>query len=359
MRKKIRTIFYKIPQKTPKMETLDEVLKQIISEYSTSSERDSALKILEAIIEQINIAEREYSEQIDIYNLILEALPTPIWVLNDDGSYFYHNQSARKIKRILEVCPSEFSECEVIFEGENYLMHKIEKNAKTIITATNITNEKQRERLASMGQISAHLAHEIRNPIGAISLMISSLLNEDLSANTKLCMLQMKKAIWQVERLIKATLMLSKGVQSTRKVHSSDIIRQSVEGALNYIDYGKKIDFFYNVSAESIVCDDELLGVLMQNLILNAVDSIEESEGVETGVIKVEFFMQGAQNLQILRVYDNGEGASDEANLFSAFKSTKIKGNGLGLALCKQIASAHNGNISYHKEPKYFEVKFG
>lgn len=359
MRKKIRTIFYKIPQKTPKMETLDEVLKQIISEYSTSSERDSALKILEAIIEQINIAEREYSEQIDIYNLILEALPTPIWVLNDDGSYFYHNQSARKIKRILEVCPSEFSECEVIFEGENYLMHKIEKNAKTIITATNITNEKQRERLASMGQISAHLAHEIRNPVGAISLMISSLLNEDLSANTKLCMLQMKKAIWQVERLIKATLMLSKGVQSTRKVHSSDIIRQSVEGALNYIDYGKKIDFFYNVSAESIVCDDELLGMLMQNLILNAVDAIEESEGVETGVIKIEFFMQGAQNLQILRVYDNGEGASDEANLFSAFKSTKIKGNGLGLALCKQIANAHNGNISYHKEPKYFEVKFG
>ena len=147
--------------------------------------------------------------------------PTPIWVLNDDGSYFYHNQSARKIKRILEVCPREFSECEVIFEGENYLMHKIQKNAKTIITATNITNEKQRERLASMGQISAHLAHEIRNPIGAISLMISSLLNEDLSANTKLCILQMKKAIWQVERLIKATLMISKGVQSTRKVHSS------------------------------------------------------------------------------------------------------------------------------------------
>ena len=85
------------------METLDEVLKQIISEYSSSKERDSALKILEAIIEQINIAEMEYSEQIDIYNLILEALPTPIWVLNGDGTYFYHNQSARKIQHILEI----------------------------------------------------------------------------------------------------------------------------------------------------------------------------------------------------------------------------------------------------------------
>ena len=338
------------------METLDEVLKQIISEYSSSKERDSALKILEAIIEQINIAEMEYSEQIDIYNLILEALPTPIWVLNGDGTYFYHNQSARKIQYILEICPSEFSECEVDFKGENYLMHRIEKNAKTIITATNITNEKQRERLASMGQISAHLAHEIRNPIGAINLMISSLLNEDLDAKTKLYMLQMKKAIWQVERLIRATLMLSKGIQSTRGVHPSEIIRQSVDSALNYIDYSKKIDFFYAVSAESIVCDDELLGVLMQNLILNAIDAIEESERVESGVIKVEFFTQGAQ---ILRVYDNGDLAKDENNLFTAFKSTKIKGNGLGLALCRQIARAHNGEISYHKEPKYFEVKFG
>lgn len=339
------------------METLDEVLKQVISDSRTGKERDSALKILEAIIEQINIAEREYSEQIDIYNLILEALPTPIWVLNDDGSYFYHNQSARKIKRILEVCPREFSECEVLFEGENYLMHKIEKNAKTIITATNITNEKQRERLASMGQIAAHLAHEIRNPVGAINLMISSLLNEDLDAKRKLCMLQMKKAIWQVERLIKATLMLSKGVQSTRQRHKSEVIKECVDSALNYVDFGKEIAFSYDVREDFIICDLELLNMLMQNLILNAIDSIEESESAESGAIRVVFKCEN--DAQILRVYDNGEPARDEANLFSAFKSTKVKGNGLGLALCKQIAGAHNGEISYHKEPKYFEVKFG
>ncbi|MGX3011697.1 sensor histidine kinase [Helicobacter sp. 23-1044] len=337
------------------METLDEVLKQIISEYSTSSERDSALRILEAIIEQINIAEREYSEQIAIYNLILEAIPTPIWVLNADGTFFYHNSHARALHSILEICPSDFSECEVLFENENYLMHKTTKNAKTIITATNITNEKQKERLASMGQISAHLAHEIRNPVGAINLMISSLLNENFDAKSKLCLLQMKRAIWQVERLIRATLMISKGVKSTKCVHSSDIIRQSVEGAIKYIDYGKKIDFFYDIRAESIVCDGELLNVLVQNLISNAIDVIEDSEIAESGIIKVEFFAQGAQ---ILRIYDNGDEASDLANLFIPFKSTKSKGNGLGLALCKEIANAHNGEISYHKTPKYFEVKF-
>ena len=342
------------------MENLDEVFKQIISEYSTHStakERDSALKILDAFIKQIDSAQSEYNELKNTFNLVLEALPTPIWVINSDGSFFYHNSVARKIHRILEICPQDFSEFEAVFEGENYLMHKITKNHKIIITATNITNEKQRERLANMGQISAHLAHEIRNPVGAIVLMISSLLNEDLDFKTKLCILQMKKAIWQVERLIKATLMISKGIQSTRQRHKSDIIQQWVEDCLSYFDYAKKIDFSFEIGAESIICDGELLNILLQNLILNAIDSIEESESVERGEIKVAFECSGES--QTLRIYDNGEAVREAENLFVAFKSTKSKGNGLGLALCKQIAEAHNGEIFYQKEPKCFMVRLG
>ena len=351
------------------MDNLDEVFKQIINEYSGTAERESALKILEAFIAQIDSAQSAYNELQDdfnrlqnTYNLVLDALPMPIWVINGDGSFFYRNVGAQKIQGILEAVPSDFSEFEAVFESENYLLHKITKNDKIIITAINITNEKQRERLASMGQISAHLAHEIRNPIGAITLMISSLLNENLEVKTKLCILQMKKAAWQVERLIKATLMLSKGIQSTREAHKSDIIKDCVEGILGYVDFGKKIDIAYNLSAESIVCDSELLNILLQNLILNAIDSIEESENVECGAIKVAFGIENdgeSSKSQVLRIYDNGEGAKDLENLFTAFKSTKAKGNGLGLALCKQIAEAHNGAIFYQKSPKCFVVNLG
>ena len=360
------------------MDNLDEVFKQIINEYSGTAERESALKILEAFITQIDSAQEAYNELQDdfnklqnTYNLVLEALPTPIWVVNSDGSFFYCNSGAQKIQGILEAVPSDFSEFEAVFKGENYLLHKITKNDKIIITATNITNEKQRERLASMGQISAHLAHEIRNPIGAITLMISSLLNENLDLKTKLCILQMKKALWQVERLIKATLMISKGIQSTRQRHKSDIIQRCIEDLAGYFDCSKKIDFSYDLSAESIVCDSELLNILLQNLISNAIDSIEESENITRGEIKVCFAIENdgessessksakSSKSQILRIYDNGEGAKEVANLFTAFKSTKAKGNGLGLALCKQIAEAHNGAIFYQKTPKCFVVNLG
>lgn len=347
------------------MDNLDEVFKQIISEYSTDSEgkgRDSALKILDAFIKQIDCAQSEYNELQNTFNLVLEALPMPIWVINSDGSFFYYNFGARQIHKILESCPNDFSEFEASFGDENYLLHKITKNDKIIITATNITNEKQRERLASMGQISAHLAHEIRNPVGAVTLMISSLLNENLDIKTKLCILQMKKAIWQVERLVRATLMLSKGIKSTRTTHKSDIIQHCIEDLMGYFDCSKKIDFVYDIRAKDIVCDGELLNILLQNLISNAIDSIEESENIVCGEIKVEFLLEKCGErgeLQILRIYDNGDDAKEVANLFTAFKSTKAKGNGLGLALCKQITEAHNGAISYQQTPKCFVVNLG
>lgn len=338
------------------MENLDEVFKQIISEHN-AKERDSALKILDEFIKQIDSAHNEYNELQNTFNLVLEALPTPIWVINSDGSFFYHNSVARKIQGILEICPQDFSEFEVVFESENYLMHKITKNNKIIITATNITNEKQRERLANMGQFSAHLAHEIRNPVGAIVLMISSLLNENLDFKTKLCILQMKKAIWQVERLIKATLMISKGIQSTRQTHKSEIIKQCADDCLSYFDYAKKIDFSFDIRAEAIICDSELLNILLQNLILNAIDSIEESENIERGEIKITF--ECDRKSQFLKIYDNGNKVCEVENLFIAFKSTKLKGNGLGLTLCKQIVEAHNGEIFYQKEPKCFVARLG
>ncbi|RDU64815.1 ATP-binding protein [Helicobacter sp. MIT 14-3879] len=287
--------------------------------------------------------------------LVLEALPHPIWVINQDGSYFYYNSYAKKIDSILKVCPIDFVECEILFNKEYYLMKKNNNNDKILITATNITNEKQKERLASMGQISAHLAHEIRNPIGAITLMISSILKQDLDYKTKIYILEMKKATWRVERLINATLLFSKGVKSLKQSFSSNIIKESIEDSIIYCDYSKNIDFVYNIKCDEIVCDRELLNLLLQNLILNAIEAIEDSEEVDVGVIKIEFIKEN--KIQYLKIYDNGNDAIDTENLFEAFKSTKVKGNGLGLALCKQIAQAHNGEISYIKNPnKHFLV---
>ena len=236
-------------------------------------------------------------------------------------------------------------------------MQRIKKHNKTLITATNITNEKRKERLASMGQVSAHLAHEIRNPIGAIALMLS-ILSKNIDSKHSIYILEMKKALWRVERLINTTLLFCKGVKAACLRHNSVVIKSSIEDSIIYFEYSKNIDFVYEIKADSIWCDLELLELLLQNLISNAIEAIEECDEIENGIIKIEFFIK--DNKQILKVYDNGILASDIENLFEAFKSTKIKGNGLGLAFCKQIAQAHNGDILYNdKYEKYFLVSFG
>ncbi|TEY06883.1 HAMP domain-containing histidine kinase, partial [Campylobacter sp. CH185] len=55
-----------------------------------------------------------------------------------------------------------------------------------------------------------------------------------------------------------------------------------------------------------------------------------------------------------IRVYDNGCEIKDEKLVFEAFKTTKLKGNGLGLSLSKEIINAHKGELSFQSDPKNF-----
>lgn len=338
------------------MDNFEDIFKSISSNIKTKDQKDHILDILDEFIKQTYKAEKEFNDLKEVFSLVLESIPNPIWVINDDNSYFYYNSYAKNIDEILKIYPKELDECEILFDKEYYLMQRSKKNNKTLITATNITNEKRKERLASMGQISAHLAHEIRNPIGAIALMLSSL-SKNVDSKYNIYILEMKKALWRVERLINTTLLFCKGVKAVTLKHNSSVIQSSIEDSIIYFEYGKSIDFAYDIKEDYIICDLELLELLLQNLIFNAIDAIEEHEEIDKGLIKIEFFIK--DNYQILKVCDNGILASDIDSLFEAFKTTKIKGNGLGLAFCKQIAEAHGGNITYNYEnEKYFLVSF-
>lgn len=342
------------------MDNYEDIFKQISSNIRTKKDKETILSVLDEVINQTYKLENEFNDLKDVFSLVLESLPNPIWVINNDGSYFYYNSYASKLNGIFDKLPNNFYhhsffECEILFNNDFYLIQKNTKHDKVIIAATNITNEKRKERLISMGQISAHLAHEIRNPIGAITLIASSLLKR-VNDKDKLYVLEIKKAIWRVERLINVTLLFSRGIKEiSKQVHNSDIIKSSIVDFIDYIEYSKDIKIIYDIKVNHIICDGELLYLLLQNIILNAIEAIEEMDNVDYGVIRIEFFNENKK--QILNIYDSGIIVSDEDNLFEAFKTTKIKGNGLGLSLCKQIVEAHNGAIIYNAYPdKHFRV---
>ncbi len=129
-----------------------------------------------------------------------------------------------------------------------------------------------------------------------------------------------------------------------------------MEQSISYYTYSKDIEFTLNLPKISIKGDFELLSLVFQNFIFNAIDAIEDGE-LESGKIELSYEEDDKNN--IFSITDNGKEIKNENILFEPFKTTKTKGNGLGLALSGQIIKAHGGKIELKNNPKMFQITLG
>ncbi|BDY13861.1 sensor histidine kinase [Hydrogenimonas cancrithermarum] len=322
-------------------------------------EKQTLLSQLENLIEQTYSVEKEYITLTSSYNQlqslikqIIEALPNALWVINEDGSVFLQNSEAESLEGLLQMLPPQIKETEVAFDGRHFLVKSTHNEAKTIISATDITEQKRKERLASMGQMAAHLAHEIRNPIGSIALLVSSLAKRVVPKNQPIVD-EIRRSLFRVERIIKTTLMYSKGVQPNLSRITLDRLEQECRAAIASYSYTKEIHFHFDLSDHTIEGDLGLLSLALQNLLFNAIDAIEESDEDEGSVwIKTE----EDEAHMVFTIEDSGIPLENPENLFEAFQTTKTKGNGLGLVLARQIVEAHGGRVEVQSAPKQFRL---
>lgn len=319
------------------------------------------LQELEGLINQTYIVEQEYKNLTTSYNDlqdiikgIVESLPNAVWVLEKDGSVFLQNSEAKGLEAVFSMIDLQKSWEEIEYDNHFYIIRLSTEIDKTIVTSTDITEQRRKERLASMGQVSAHLAHEIRNPIGSVALLTSTLMKKvDLSA--KPLVFEIKKSIWRVERIIKATLLFSKGLNTKRELVSLGSVKRELEGAIEFYDYSKDIEFEYLFPKEQVYIDLDLFSIVLQNFLYNAIDAIEEDEDSDEGKVSLEYKEEGEESL--FYVYDTGKPIENKNILFEPFKSSKTKGHGLGLALSMQIVKAHGGSIELLENKKGFVIK--
>jgi len=304
------------------------------------------LSNLKYLINQTYEVEKEFKELKNILNGVIEFLPQALWVIDKNNNIIAQNSKASKLSNILQT-----NESEIEINNKVYLIQKSNLNDKIIISATDITEQKRNQRLISMGQMAAHLAHEIRNPIGSISILLS-ILNKKCNANEIIS--DIKQAIFRVERIIKSTLLFSKGVKIKPKTFLISNLKKELEDIISYYSYTKDIEFIFFLPDIEIKADFELLLLVLQNMLFNAIDAIEEDEN-DIGLIEIIY--QKDEKFHYFNIYDSGIEFENKDILFDAFKTTKTKGNGLGLSLSLQIIKAHNGEITLSKNKKGFTIK--
>lgn len=303
---------------------------------------------LKALIDRTYEVENEYialRKSYDDLNLTIDNLigflPNAIWVLNSDNSVFLQNSKANELSKLFSTIKFEDKDYELNFKERSYIIKSSQYNDKHIVSATDITEQKRKENLATMGQMAAHLSHEIRNPIGSISLLASALMKK-VKVENKPIVLEVRKSVYRIERIIKATLMFSKGIMPTIETINWSDIKESLDTAIGYYSYGSDIEFIFDESDFELNGDLDLLSMMFSNFVFNAIDAIELDDK-ESGFVKIEH--KQSDEFHEFYIYDSGIAIEKPKELFSAFKSTKEKGNGLGLILSQQIANAHGGDV--------------
>ena len=204
---------------------------------------------LKALIEQTYKVEEEYIALRGSYEhlqatieQVVEFLPNAIWILEKDGRVFLQNSKAKQLLELIETVRLDEDDYEVNLMERSYLIKTSDYKDKHLVSATDITEQKRKENLAAMGQMAAHLSHEIRNPIGSISLLTSTLMKRVIAENQPIVS-EIQKSVYRIERIIKATLMFSSGVRANIEPMRWSVLRTEIESAIGYYSYAKPIRF--------------------------------------------------------------------------------------------------------------------
>lgn len=202
----------------------------------------------------------------------------------------------------------------------------------------------EKNKLALIGEMAACIAHEIRNPLGGISLYVEMLLNkENLRRDVVVLVEKINLAVKNIDRLIQDMLNLSSELNLTFSVFSvEDILNECLYLLKEKLETKNiRVEKKYNSSKFVVQADRGYLMRAFNNIILNAIEAVDNNGKIEVIVSNLNV------DSCIVSIKDNGVGIPQDVRdkLFTPFFTTKSKGIGLGLAITKKIIDKHGGRI--------------
>jgi PAS domain S-box-containing protein len=231
------------------------------------------------------------------------------------------------------------------FEGREYVLCIVRDITRRVKLEK---KNRQMERMAYIGQITASLSHEIRNPLSSIKMNLQILgQNHRFTGNDGKRLQITETEIQRLETILQQLLDFAKPVSL---VPGEVDVNEVVHFCVGLLDVKfRKIQAACRIepapSLPVITADRAKIEQMVINLLLNALDSIRPGGNV---CVRTGVQTRNRKKFVTIRVSDDGDGIPPELipHIFEPFYTTKVKGTGLGLANVKQMVQAHNGMVS-------------
>ena len=218
----------------------------------------------------------------------------------------------------------------------------------------------RQEKLAVLGQMAGGVAHELRNPLGAIknSAYYLNMVLEDVEPEVKEVLGIMEKEVGTCNKIITSLLDFARiKFPARQKVDVNDLLQT----VLARVSIPGNVELVYELEEDlpAILVDPDQLELVFGNLVLNAIQAMTLLPLTNSGR-KAKTPKGGRLNIQsqvssqwvAVSIGDTGTGISDEnlAKVFEPFFSTKAKGIGLGLALTRDLVDLNKGSIEVQSQ---------
>jgi len=206
-----------------------------------------------------------------------------------------------------------------------------------------------KEKLSIIGQLTSRLTHDLRNPLSIIQVsmdIVKSKSNENKTSQKQFE--QIDRSIERMTHQINDVLdFIREKPKTLEKTKFSKILSESLDS----IKIPDTVKLILPKNDADILCDLRQLSIVLNNLILNAIQAIDNK-----GLVAIH--LEEKNNEIIFQVEDSGKGISEEdlLHVFEPMFTTKKTGTGLGLVSVKTIVTSHGGTISVTSPPTIFTI---
>ncbi|MDO8430988.1 MAG: ATP-binding protein [Candidatus Binatus sp.] len=211
-----------------------------------------------------------------------------------------------------------------------------------------VTKEKEHlrtEKQASLDELTATFAHEIRNPIAAAKSLVQQMGEDPTShENVEYAKVALDE-LARVERSVSHLLKYAKEEDyNFENVNLSSVLDGALTQMRSKLEANSIVVSRAYLSGPTVRADADKLRQVFSNIIDNAIDAMEST----TGERRLEFAIQNnGEGMAAVRIRDNGCGIADDklAKIYNPFYTSKSNGTGLGLGVAKKVIDAHRGMI--------------